>query len=398
MFFKDLVLARQGDGEMAQENLVLFANGVGSYTGLDGSILTSENHSFSNDIVSQTIENGSALTDHIIIQPDELELSIFASNVDGINLPLDGETAKTILATLKSIRDNRTLVSIMTQHQLYKSMAIESISATHDAPWKGRLIIVCKLKKVDITNTVNQTPASKLEPFSVSGLGAFNDSSQPDYWGELTKTIANGKWKPSDVSYSGMQTVDDGTIQTTKQTTAQDSFWDSLLNLFLSGTSTLTSGLSEYQNAQTALKGDLLYSIVQAVGAQTFSVVLGNATLQCYAYFCSLSGVWLCDISDSQGSPLLTGGLLSPGCNPAKGLSFIDSNGDIIFSGVRMLSRIDGAENTPYAFTPDASGNSACIIAFTTAAGETAFQELEALANSPKPLNFDISEMDYILS
>lgn len=122
---------------------------------LKSAIVMSEAHTAENDIVEQTLEDGSPMTDHIVVKPDYIEIAFVISNVEsvnGISQPLTGERAKTVWQELKRIRNKRLLVTVLTVHELYENMAIESLTGTHEAPTYGQLSYNIKLKKIDITN------------------------------------------------------------------------------------------------------------------------------------------------------------------------------------------------------------------------------------------------------
>jgi len=122
--------------EPTQAVTIFNTDGFAILQDLDAYITVSEAHTADNDVVDQVLENGSPMTDHIIIKPDYLELNFYVSNIDGPNSPLVGETSRTIWQELKRMRNSRELLTILTQHEIYESMAIESLGATHEAPFR----------------------------------------------------------------------------------------------------------------------------------------------------------------------------------------------------------------------------------------------------------------------
>lgn len=117
-----------------------------------------ETHSFGNEIVSQTLEDGSNISDHIIILQDELEVQIFVSN------SVLQESQDTY-AALKTIRNKRELCTVFTDHEIYENMAIESVSAPHEAPMVNSITFTVKFKRIDwVGAVVNTYPPAKFQP------------------------------------------------------------------------------------------------------------------------------------------------------------------------------------------------------------------------------------------
>ena len=380
---------------MAQENIILFTQGGASIQGLEGAIVTSENHSFGNEVVSQTIENGSALADHIIIQPDQLELTLFVSNVDGNNQPLQGETAKTVLSTLKALQMSRQPVTVMTQHLLYTNMAIETVNASHLAPFKGLLNpIAVKFKKLDFTNTLVGNITQYLNNI-ITAIGNFMTQPSVNYAGLITQAIAAGKFPASDVASSAMSLVSIGNLIAAGSTTSNATFLASLQNQYAQGQTAAAPSASLYDSLWLDIESDVQYLQPVAAGAQSFVAQLANATLSFSLTFSTLGGCWLVNVADATQNPLITGGLLAPGCNPIRGLNLLDASDNPILGGIHLSSTMAGAENTPYSFVPNASGNSPCCIMLTSQTGEADLEQATELLYSPRSLNFLLSDMDY---
>lgn len=104
--------------------------------------IASETHTFTNEIANQTLEDGSNLADHIIVQQDELECQLFVSNA------VPGKSQE-IYAQLKNIRNNREMCTVYTEHQNYERMVIESVNAPHEAPMVNQIVFTVKFKQID---------------------------------------------------------------------------------------------------------------------------------------------------------------------------------------------------------------------------------------------------------
>lgn len=121
--------------------------------------IEAETHTMTNDVVSQTLEDGTPLADHIIVQQDELEVIAFVSN----SVP---QKSQEVFKSLKMIRNLRQLCIIFTDHEIYHGMAIESISAPHSAPMVNEIRFTIKFKRVDyVSSIVNVFPVSDFQSF-----------------------------------------------------------------------------------------------------------------------------------------------------------------------------------------------------------------------------------------
>ena len=136
----------------------MYIQGDSHWLAFDNALtVTNETHNFANEVVSQPLENGSLLTDHIIIMQDELEVQVFVSN----SVPQESQDT---YSALKIIRNTRQLCNVYTDHEIYTSMAIESVSAPHEAPQVNAITFTIKFKRIDWTDDVeNSYPLAKYE-------------------------------------------------------------------------------------------------------------------------------------------------------------------------------------------------------------------------------------------
>lgn len=115
-------------------------------------ITLSETHGAENSVTEQTLENGEKINDHIIVHPATIELKFLITNSEGGTALKNTEEAKTAWQTLKGIRNNRTLLIVDTIHELYRNMAIESLSGIHEAPYTGQLMFTIRMKQINYAN------------------------------------------------------------------------------------------------------------------------------------------------------------------------------------------------------------------------------------------------------
>lgn len=99
---------------------------------------SAEYHSFSCTPTRFTIENGSTAADHIVENPDGLEVAWTMSNLDDGGTSY-GNRAATFLDSLRTLIKARQLYEVVTRHRIYPSMAIEAVLADHIGPFSGGL-------------------------------------------------------------------------------------------------------------------------------------------------------------------------------------------------------------------------------------------------------------------
>lgn len=97
-----------------------------------------EYHRFSASPTNYTIESGATAADHIIENPDTLEVYWTMSNLDEDGQSY-GNRAATFLDALRSKIKERGLYEVVTRHRIYPSMAITDVSAEHVGPFTGSL-------------------------------------------------------------------------------------------------------------------------------------------------------------------------------------------------------------------------------------------------------------------
>lgn len=114
------------------ENLTIISDGpeVDSKTG--------EFHSFSATPTNFAIESNAIAADHIMENPDGLEISCSMSNLDEQGQSY-GNRAATFLDSMRTLIKARGLYEVVTRHRIYPSMAIVNVLADHISPFAGAL-------------------------------------------------------------------------------------------------------------------------------------------------------------------------------------------------------------------------------------------------------------------
>lgn len=89
------------------------------------------------------------VTEHVILAPKELTITAWISNIDGDGALAVGDRAKTALADLIKLRDDRALLDVESYHLLYDNMVMISVAATHEDVQTGALKVVCGFKQAN---------------------------------------------------------------------------------------------------------------------------------------------------------------------------------------------------------------------------------------------------------
>ena len=112
--------------------------------GIEVSALLSEAHSLTAQTTQQALEQGSIVSDHVIIAPYSVTITFEVSNAG------EGPTiAKDVFETFKEMLEKRELVELMTEHYIYDNMVLTGINPVHSAPYRGRLQCTATLQRVN---------------------------------------------------------------------------------------------------------------------------------------------------------------------------------------------------------------------------------------------------------
>lgn len=336
------------------------------------SIVLSETHTISNDIVSQPLEDGSSLFDHIVVLPDELEVVIHTGNA-----PRPGSSdrypSQLLYSQLKEIRNRRDLCMVYTLHETYSNLAIKDITVPNVAPFPGRTDIVVKFIKVDLIKESQSQFVRSLFQDAVTTL-----SSSIDFLGEefsdynqlsSNQVIQQLEQEMMDAAKGILPDVTDVTDAASSiMDLGEGEMFDSLPNPFENSTITDKMAESEKMQILNALIGiydnpstsvlktpyatmkNMVQTISKAystagnftqdvrnrlqtvctgisfisnlsIGAQRFIRTIGGQVLGITSYFDVLTNNWKVNLTDAQGIEMISGAALVLGVNVLAGLS-----------------------------------------------------------------------------
>ena len=110
-------------------------------------VIESSSHNLSAEATENTLETGSKISEHVILKPRTLSVRFAQMNATG-----GVERATSVWGQFKDLWQNRTLLNIITEHDVYDNMIIEGLSALEVAPFKGALQCTLSLKQINFVN------------------------------------------------------------------------------------------------------------------------------------------------------------------------------------------------------------------------------------------------------
>lgn len=122
-----------------------------------------ENHSDSSVITEHPVEVGSVIADHVYRMPSELSLTYVWSAGGQQNSAKDASFLKTMYQKFLTLKDNATLLQVVTGKRVYKNMVIRSIAERTDKATENILELHIDLREILLatTQTVQIPPAAQ---------------------------------------------------------------------------------------------------------------------------------------------------------------------------------------------------------------------------------------------
>jgi len=131
-----------------------------SINGLEFDALISEDEALKATVPEYSVEDGSTISDSIILGPETLNMTLFVTDTpvtwSSIHPPTIGRTAM-IVEQLKEIYFKKLPVVIITTDATYTNMAIESIGISKTLELGTSREIPISFKKVNVTKTETTT-------------------------------------------------------------------------------------------------------------------------------------------------------------------------------------------------------------------------------------------------
>lgn len=148
--------------------------------GLPVSVKESESHAFSASPIDTAVETGVILTDHVIVNPVEVEVIFDMVNTRSL-LSYFGSasTAFDAFEYFESLLNNRELVTLVTEHKVYANMLCIDFTPSHVAPFKGALRCSACFRQINFVTILS----SGRQPTQL-GAGAKKTASQASQKGQ----------------------------------------------------------------------------------------------------------------------------------------------------------------------------------------------------------------------
>lgn len=139
--------------------------------GVEFDAVLSESHGGTNEITKHPVETGADITDHIRRQPETLALTGVISNTPLVflaSLTEKPDRAERGYQALKKIKDDGTLVRVLTTLREYDNMVIQSMTVNRDVQTGNivkadlQLVEIFTAESIDATtNPVDTSPQSE---------------------------------------------------------------------------------------------------------------------------------------------------------------------------------------------------------------------------------------------
>lgn len=130
--------------------------------GVEVRVLTEEAHNISAQATQYGVESGKSISDHVILQPNQVDVSFEMTNTDG-----GAEKARAVFHEFVRLRDERMPLTLDTEHARYKNMVITRFTPDHSAPHKGAFRATVTLQQVGVVGEDSMIAATGGRPASV---------------------------------------------------------------------------------------------------------------------------------------------------------------------------------------------------------------------------------------
>ncbi len=132
-----------------------------------------ESHNLSMQLTQYAVESGKSISDHVISNPNEVEIEFEMTNTDG-----GRDRAKRSFQDFVHLMQARKPVDIITEHATYRNMVFVGFPSEHSAPNLGTLRGTARFQQAGILGDKNTVTAGRNErvlsgfPVSYEAVGA----------------------------------------------------------------------------------------------------------------------------------------------------------------------------------------------------------------------------------
>ncbi len=111
-----------------------------------------ETHRSSARITDHPVESGATISDHVIIDPEELTLSVVVSNTPTVSIlevpSIEQNRAETAYQDLLAKKAARVAVEVTTTLRIYENMILTDVSCTRDANTGNIVMLSLSLREI----------------------------------------------------------------------------------------------------------------------------------------------------------------------------------------------------------------------------------------------------------
>ena len=360
---------------MPIQTVGIYRTGANSIPSVVVDVVLTEQHTADNVVTSNPVEQGSPISDHVIVQPDVVEISAEVSNYDGNESQSLGERAKTAWQQLKKLRNDRNLLRITTHHETYENMAIVSIGAEHVPGFTGRVRLTAKFQKVDVTNF----SGAQIDPFLIKGF--------PD--GE--NVILSPEERANNISRSVVDTANWGNRESLTAET-DPSLMDIITQKLLDRQFNVNIDAIIYTEIFDGIRGAIeLLPLPPGITNFVTTFTLGKARQYLFrTRYSHQSKSWSVDIFDSNGLDIASGKSIAPGTNLLEGLPDLQRE---IGSLVAINNKNVAIQNE--SFIGDDENSDILLANFSPGVYEGLQETVDS--SRIRPLNFTLEEQGYVV-
>lgn len=103
----------------------------------------SETHNLTSQATETPIQSGAIVSDHVILKPICLDVVFSSANTSGT-----GQSPQAVYDAFYGYWQNKTLLTVYTEHRVHENMVVVGFTPIHRAPFKGALACTMRLQQI----------------------------------------------------------------------------------------------------------------------------------------------------------------------------------------------------------------------------------------------------------
>lgn len=134
----------------AQEQSTTRIRNGSKLAGVVVTVKETESHTYNANLTKLSMESGSVVTDHMILEPETVAVTFSVTNAGQ-----GRQAAKDVFDAFVTMQRTRQLVELVTEHAIYTNMALVSLTPMHSAPYLGTITCTATFQKVYFVELVS---------------------------------------------------------------------------------------------------------------------------------------------------------------------------------------------------------------------------------------------------